>query len=263
MPLGARRRRAGDARRGLGAHRGDVPARRAETRLGRVEDKRIKNRAAITKTPGPEFLEPVAASGDDGLMVMERAPYGVIASITPVHQPHRDHHQQRHRHGGRRQRGGVQHPPRGQGDERLVRLAALRRHRERGRPREPALLHRRAHRAERAGAHASQGRAHRGGDGRRRGGAGGHALGQAGHQRGPGQPPRGGRRDRDLDAAARGIVAGASFDNNIICTCEKEIVVVAGGRQVQEGAEGARRRTSSTRASCGSSRRCSSPPTTT
>ena len=31
----------------------------------------------------------------------------------------------------------------------------------------------------------------------------------------------------DLEAAARGIVAGASFDNNIICTCEKEIVVVS------------------------------------
>ena len=58
-----------------------------ETRLGRVEDKRIKNRAAITKTPGVEFLEPVAASGDHGLMVMERAPYGVIASITPCTNP--------------------------------------------------------------------------------------------------------------------------------------------------------------------------------
>ncbi|MFO0628698.1 MAG: aldehyde dehydrogenase family protein [Polyangiales bacterium] len=33
------------------------------------------------------FLEPVAASGDHGLMVMERAPYGVIASITPCTNP--------------------------------------------------------------------------------------------------------------------------------------------------------------------------------
>ena len=33
-----------------------------ETKLGRVEDKRLKNRVAITKTPGPEFLEPYAES---------------------------------------------------------------------------------------------------------------------------------------------------------------------------------------------------------
>ena len=35
------------------------------------------------KTPGPEFLEPVAFSGDDGLALVERAPFGVICSITP------------------------------------------------------------------------------------------------------------------------------------------------------------------------------------
>ncbi len=59
----------------------------AETKLGRVEDKRIKNRAAITQTPGVEFLEPISRSGDHGLMVTERAPYGVIASITPCTNP--------------------------------------------------------------------------------------------------------------------------------------------------------------------------------
>ncbi|MEZ4256733.1 MAG: aldehyde dehydrogenase family protein [Polyangiales bacterium] len=58
-----------------------------ETGLGRVEDKRIKNRVAITKTPGPEFLEPIAQSGDDGLMLLERAPFGVICSITPCTNP--------------------------------------------------------------------------------------------------------------------------------------------------------------------------------
>src|SRR5690606_28549803 len=59
----------------------------SETSLGRVEDKRIKNRVAITKTPGPEFLEPIAHSGDDGLMLLERAPFGVICSITPCTNP--------------------------------------------------------------------------------------------------------------------------------------------------------------------------------
>jgi acyl-CoA reductase-like NAD-dependent aldehyde dehydrogenase len=44
---------------------------------------------------------------------------------------------------------------------------------------------------------------------------------------GPGNPPAVVDETADLDAAARGIVAGASFDNNVICTCEKEIVVVS------------------------------------
>ena len=67
----------------------DEMARRAveETSLGRVEDKLIKNRVAITKTPGPEFLEPLAMSGDHGLMLLERAAFGVICSITPCTNP--------------------------------------------------------------------------------------------------------------------------------------------------------------------------------
>ncbi len=55
-----------------------------ETGLGRVSDKLVKNRCAALKTPGVEFLKPEAASGDDGLTLMERAPFGVIASITPT-----------------------------------------------------------------------------------------------------------------------------------------------------------------------------------
>jgi acyl-CoA reductase-like NAD-dependent aldehyde dehydrogenase len=54
-----------------------------ETGMGRVEDKIRKNRAAIEKTPGVEDLEPIAFTGDDGLTILERAPYGVIGSITP------------------------------------------------------------------------------------------------------------------------------------------------------------------------------------
>jgi len=58
-----------------------------ETGLGRVEDKIIKNRLVTNKTPGPEVLEPKAWSGDDGLTIMERAPFGVIAAITPTTNP--------------------------------------------------------------------------------------------------------------------------------------------------------------------------------
>jgi len=58
-----------------------------ETGIGRAEDKVIKNRLVTVKTPGPEDLEPVVVTGDDGMMVTEFAPYGVIASITPTTNP--------------------------------------------------------------------------------------------------------------------------------------------------------------------------------
>ena len=44
---------------------------------------------------------------------------------------------------------------------------------------------------------------------------------------GPGNPPAVVDETANLEVAARGIVAGASIDNNIICTAEKEIVAVA------------------------------------
>jgi acyl-CoA reductase-like NAD-dependent aldehyde dehydrogenase len=58
-----------------------------ETGLGRYEDKLKKNQLAIIKTPGVEDVEPVAFSGDDGLTIQEKAPYGVIGSITPCTNP--------------------------------------------------------------------------------------------------------------------------------------------------------------------------------
>ncbi len=60
---------------------------REETGIGRAEDKIIKNRLVTTKTPGPEDLEPVAVTGDQGMMVTEWAPYGVIGAITPTTNP--------------------------------------------------------------------------------------------------------------------------------------------------------------------------------
>jgi acyl-CoA reductase-like NAD-dependent aldehyde dehydrogenase len=44
---------------------------------------------------------------------------------------------------------------------------------------------------------------------------------------GPGNPPVVVDETADLERAGRGIVAGASFDNNLICTDEKEVFVVA------------------------------------
>lgn len=58
-----------------------------ETKMGRVADKIKKNLLSAQKTPGPEFLHPVALTGDHGLTLNERAPYGIIASITPSTNP--------------------------------------------------------------------------------------------------------------------------------------------------------------------------------
>jgi acyl-CoA reductase-like NAD-dependent aldehyde dehydrogenase len=60
---------------------------REETGLGRADDKIIKNRVVTIGTPGPEDLEPHAVTGDDGMMVTEWAPYGVIGSISPTTNP--------------------------------------------------------------------------------------------------------------------------------------------------------------------------------
>lgn len=58
-----------------------------ETGYGRVEDKIQKNKLVIEKTPGIEDLYPESFSGDNGLTLVERAPYGVIGAITPSTNP--------------------------------------------------------------------------------------------------------------------------------------------------------------------------------
>ncbi len=58
-----------------------------ETGLGRYEDKLAKNKLIVDKTPGCEILRPIAFTGDDGLMLTERAPYGVILAVTPTTNP--------------------------------------------------------------------------------------------------------------------------------------------------------------------------------
>ncbi|MBQ9942484.1 MAG: aldehyde dehydrogenase EutE [Christensenellaceae bacterium] len=58
-----------------------------ETGYGHVEDKVIKNNLAANKTPGIEDLQPRAFTGDYGLTLVEMAPFGVIGSITPSTNP--------------------------------------------------------------------------------------------------------------------------------------------------------------------------------
>jgi len=58
-----------------------------ETGLGKLEDKIKKNILAAKKTPGIEDIEPKAYTGDNGFTLVERAPYGVIGAITPSTNP--------------------------------------------------------------------------------------------------------------------------------------------------------------------------------
>ncbi|MFJ7726375.1 aldehyde dehydrogenase family protein [Neobacillus sp. NPDC097160] len=58
-----------------------------ETKLGKVEDKIAKILLAANKTPGIEDLVSTAYSGDDGLTLVEYAPIGVFGSITPSTNP--------------------------------------------------------------------------------------------------------------------------------------------------------------------------------
>jgi acyl-CoA reductase-like NAD-dependent aldehyde dehydrogenase len=58
-----------------------------ETGMGRYEDKIEKNLLNANKAPGTEMLDPRAWTGDDGLTLVEFAPYGVIGSIIPSTNP--------------------------------------------------------------------------------------------------------------------------------------------------------------------------------
>jgi len=58
-----------------------------ETGMGNYEHKLLKNRLAATKTPGIEDLTTEAISGDDGLTLVEYSPFGVIGAITPTTNP--------------------------------------------------------------------------------------------------------------------------------------------------------------------------------
>lgn len=58
-----------------------------ETGLGKMPDKRLKIELACRKTPGVEDVEPYTFTGDHGLTLVERAPYGVFGVVTPSTNP--------------------------------------------------------------------------------------------------------------------------------------------------------------------------------
>lgn len=55
--------------------------------MGDVGHKYLKNKVAASGTPGVEDLVTEAWSGDDGLTTIEYSPYGVIGAITPTTNP--------------------------------------------------------------------------------------------------------------------------------------------------------------------------------
>ncbi len=59
----------------------------AETGMGKVEHKRLKHILVAEKTPGTEDITSVAKTGDNGLTLIEQAPFGVVGAITPSTNP--------------------------------------------------------------------------------------------------------------------------------------------------------------------------------
>ena len=59
----------------------------SETGMGRVDDKTMKNLSQARQTPGPECLQARVLTGDHGLTLIENGAWGVIASVTPSTNP--------------------------------------------------------------------------------------------------------------------------------------------------------------------------------
>ena len=197
-----------------------------ETGLGRVEDKIVKNRLVTEKTQGTEVLTPSAVTGDDGLTLTEYAPYGVIGAITPTTNPTStiicntiamvsagnaivfNVHPNARSCSMTNVRLIHQAITRAGGPANLVTTVA-----------EPTIESAQAlmtHKDVRL-------LTVTGGSGVVRQAM---ASGKRAICAGPGNPPVVVDATADLEHAARSIVAGASFDNNIVCTDEKEVIAV-------------------------------------
>ena len=197
-----------------------------ETGLGRVEHKVIKNQLVTRKTSGPEVLTPHAVTGDHGLTLTEYAPYGVIGAITPTTNPTSTIicNTIAMLSAGNSIVFNV-HP--GASDCSMANVRLL--HRAIVRGGGPANLVSAV--AEPTIESAQALMSH---DGVRilavTGGSGVVRQAMTSGKRaicaGPGNPPVVVDATADLELAGRSIVAGASFDNNIVCVDEKEVIAV-------------------------------------
>jgi aldehyde dehydrogenase len=80
------RRKAIDCVRSICVEQADELGRMEleETKIGRLDHKIAKLRDAIPKVPGVEYLRTDNVSGDNGLTLTDYTPFGVIGAITPV-----------------------------------------------------------------------------------------------------------------------------------------------------------------------------------
>lgn len=197
-----------------------------ETGFGRQEDKIVKNRLAAEMTPGTEDLQPEAFTSDHGLTLVERAPYGVIGAITPSTNPT----ESIINNGISMLAGGNTvvfnpHPSAKNVSAYTVGLMNEAILKAGGPPNllctvaEPSIQ--------------SAGELMNHPDIALLVVTGGPAVVKAALRTdkkviaaGPGNPPCVVDETANLEKAARDIVAGAGFDNNIICICEKEILAV-------------------------------------
>lgn len=198
-----------------------------ETKIGRLEHKIEKLKTLGERTPGVEFMRSEVFSGDHGLAVIEHAPFGVIGAITPVTHslptitgnavsmiasgntlvvnPHPSGKKVA-AEGVRRFNQAIH---RDLGIDNLICVIA-----------EPTLET------------ANQIFSHRGI--KLICVTGGPAVARAALNSGkraivagPGNPPVVVDETADLDRAARAIIKGASYDNNLLCIAEKEVFVVS------------------------------------
>jgi aldehyde dehydrogenase len=198
-----------------------------ETKIGRLKHKIEKLVVAGERTPGVEFLRTEASSGENGLTLTEYAPFGVIGAVTPVTHslPTLASNAitmlaagnsvvfNAHPGGAGVARHGVelfnQAIHQAIGIDNLITIIG-----------QPTLESAQAifdHR-----------------DVRLLCVTGGPAVGRAALRSpkraivaGPGNPPVVVDETADLDNAARSIVAGAAYDNNLLCIGEKELFAVA------------------------------------
>ena len=198
-----------------------------ETKIGRLQHKIEKLKTLGERTPGVEFLRSEVFSGDHGLAVIEHAPFGVIGAITPVTHslPTLTGNAVSMIAGGNTL---VVNPhPSGK----KVAAEGVRRYNEE--------IHRRYGIDNLITIIAEPTLDSAAGIFKHRGVAmicvtGGPAVARAALNSGkravvagPGNPPVVIDETADLDRAARSIIQGASYDNNLLCIAEKEVFVVA------------------------------------
>ncbi|MGA2481259.1 MAG: aldehyde dehydrogenase family protein [Spirochaetia bacterium] len=200
----------------------------AETGLGNVRDKQVKNALAAEKTPGVEDVGPTAFSDEHGLTLTERAPYGVIGAITPVTNPIATITSNSI---GMIAAGNAVvfnvHPNAKGVSNRLVALLNLA-IKGAGGP-ENLLCAVASPTIESAGALMKHPGVSilvvTGGPGVVKAAM---SSGKKAICAGPGNPPCVVDLTADIVKAGRDIVAGSSFDNNVVCICEKEVLAVEG-----------------------------------